>query len=76
MCCVAQADPKAKLFYNDYGGEDMGVKSNKIYNLLAGLRSRGVPVDGVGLEARTRFALPLYCGVLGSATQHMAATLL
>ena len=45
-----EADPQALLFYNDYGGEGMGSKSERIYELLRGLRAQGVPVDGVGLQ--------------------------
>lgn len=45
-----QADPSARLFYNDYGGEGMGSKSNRIYELVKGLRAQGVPIDGVGLQ--------------------------
>jgi endo-1,4-beta-xylanase len=45
-----EADPNARLFYNDYGGEGLGAKSDAIYNLLKDMRSRGVPVDGVGLQ--------------------------
>jgi endo-1,4-beta-xylanase len=45
------ADPNAKLFYNDYGGEGLGGKSDAIYNLVKGMLSRGVPINGVGLES-------------------------
>jgi endo-1,4-beta-xylanase len=45
-----EADPVAKLYYNDYGGEGMSSKSNRIYELLRNLRSQGVPIDGVGLQ--------------------------
>jgi endo-1,4-beta-xylanase len=45
-----EADPDALLFYNDYGGEGMNAKSEAIYDLVAGLRERGVPIDGVGLQ--------------------------
>ena len=44
------ADPNAKLFYNDYGGEGLSAKSNAIYTLVQGMISRGVPINGVGLE--------------------------
>jgi endo-1,4-beta-xylanase len=44
------ADPNAKLFYNDYGGEGLGGKSDSIYSLVQGMISRGVPINGVGLE--------------------------
>jgi endo-1,4-beta-xylanase len=45
-----EADPQALLFYNDYGGEDLGAKSNRIYELVTELRTQGVPLDGVGLQ--------------------------
>lgn len=45
-----EADPQALLFYNDYGGEGMNAKSNRIYELVRGLRAQGVPIDGVGLQ--------------------------
>jgi endo-1,4-beta-xylanase len=46
------ADPSAKLFYNDNG---LDVADNPhtvgVRNLVAGLRSRGVPIDGVGSQS-------------------------
>lgn len=39
-----------QLFYNDYGAEGMNEKSNKIYQMVQSMRSRGIPVDGVGLQ--------------------------
>lgn len=45
-----EADPQAHLRYNDYGGEGGGAKSNGIYDLMAELRRKGVPVHGVGLQ--------------------------
>jgi endo-1,4-beta-xylanase len=45
-----EADPSAELYYADYGGEGLGPKSDAIYNLVQGMLSRGVPIDGVGLE--------------------------
>ena len=45
-----QADPQALLFYNDYGGEGLNQKSDRIYDLVQGLRAQGVPIDGVGLQ--------------------------
>jgi endo-1,4-beta-xylanase len=44
------ADPKAQLFYNDYGLEATDPHSEAIYALLSDLRRRNVPVDGVGLQ--------------------------
>ena len=45
-----EADPAAKLFYNDAGDEGLGGHSDAVYNLVRGLKQRGVPIDGVGLE--------------------------
>ena len=45
-----EADPQAHLRYNDYGGEGGGVKSDGIYDLVAGLRRKGAPIHGVGLQ--------------------------
>ena len=45
-----QANPQARLFYNDYGGEGLGRKSDAIYALVKGMLQRGVPLDGVGLQ--------------------------
>jgi endo-1,4-beta-xylanase len=45
-----EANPEAHLFYNDYGGEGLGQRSNAIYNLVKGMIQRGVPINGVGLE--------------------------
>jgi endo-1,4-beta-xylanase len=46
-----EADPQAKLFYNDYGGEALGPKSDAIYDLLRTLKAGGVPIDGIGLQS-------------------------
>jgi len=46
-----EADPAAKLFYNETGAEGLGVRSDAVYNLVRGLKQRGVPIDGVGLES-------------------------
>ncbi len=45
-----EADPDAKLFYNDYYNY-IPVKHQAIYELLRGLLEQGVPVHGVGLQA-------------------------
>ncbi|NUP62268.1 MAG: endo-1,4-beta-xylanase [Nonomuraea sp.] len=45
------ADPAAKLYINDYNVEGVNAKSTALYNLVKDLKSRGVPIDGVGLQA-------------------------
>ncbi|HEX2909120.1 MAG TPA: endo-1,4-beta-xylanase [Phototrophicaceae bacterium] len=45
-----EADPDALLFYNDYGAEGIGAKSDAVYELVKGLVERDVPINGVGLQ--------------------------
>lgn len=53
-----EADPQALLFYNDYGGEALGGKSDAIYEMVRNLLAQGVPIDGVGLQMHVRAAAP------------------
>ena len=48
-----EADPQAKLFYNDYSAEGRNPKSDSIYAVLRDLKARGVPVHGFGMQAHT-----------------------
>ena len=48
-----KADPDALLYYNDFGAEGLGPKSDAVYELVAGMIERGVPIDGVGLQMHT-----------------------
>ena len=45
------ADPKAKLFINEYGLEANGDRWNAFLALVTKLKQAGVPIDGVGFEA-------------------------
>lgn len=45
------ADPRAKLYLNDYNVEGVNAKSNAMYNLVRSFKQQGVPIDGVGLQA-------------------------
>ncbi|CAF0946181.1 unnamed protein product [Didymodactylos carnosus] len=45
-----QADPQARLYYNDYNTEDMGSKSNSAFELVKWVRSEGVAIHGVGMQ--------------------------
>jgi endo-1,4-beta-xylanase len=49
-----EADPDALLFYNDYGAEPENAKSDAVYQLVKGMKQRGVPIDGVGLQCHFR----------------------
>ena len=49
-----EADPKALLFDNeDANGEAHSAKEQGILKLVRGLRQRGVPISGVGIETHT-----------------------
>ena len=52
-----EADPDAKLFYNDYNSEQP-VKREKIYKLLKKLVDDHVPIDGVGMQAHWKLNEP------------------
>jgi endo-1,4-beta-xylanase len=44
------ADPQVDLYYNDYNIEAGGQKTRNMLALVDGMRSRGVPVTGVGFQ--------------------------
>ena len=44
------ADPNALLFYNDYNIEDSGAKFNAVYAMVKDFVTRGVPINGVGIQ--------------------------
>ena len=45
-----EADPDVKLYYNEYGIENVGIKVNRTLALINWLRSEGAIVDGIGLQ--------------------------
>lgn len=45
-----EADPKARLYYNEYSAEEISEKSDAVYNLANGMLQRGVPIHGIGLQ--------------------------
>lgn len=55
-----QADPKAKLFFNDYGVESVNAKSDAYLALIKELRAQRVPVHGFSAQAHlsTRYGFP------------------
>ena len=68
-----QADPQALLFYNDYGGEGLSQKSDRIYDLVQRLRAQGVPVDGVGLQMHITAANPPSASDVAGNMRRLAA---
>jgi endo-1,4-beta-xylanase len=51
LTAARAADPAARLYINDYNVEGVNAKSTALYNLVKSLKERGVPIDGVGLQA-------------------------
>jgi len=61
------ADPHAKLTYNDYGveadNEGDAEKRRLILELVKGMKSRGVPIDAVGIQSHLNAGLKYGQGV-------------
>jgi endo-1,4-beta-xylanase len=55
---ASEADPAAKLFYNDYSIELPGPKLSAVLKFLGNLRAKGVRVDGIGLQMHVRLDYP------------------
>jgi endo-1,4-beta-xylanase len=46
------ANPTSKLLYNDYNIEQKGnAKADRVYELIADMKTRGIPVDAVGFQS-------------------------
>jgi len=45
-----QVDPDVKLFYNDYNTEGIWAKSESVYQFVADMKKRNIPIDGVGIQ--------------------------
>jgi endo-1,4-beta-xylanase len=60
-----EADPAARLVYNDYGTERPGKKAAAVYGLVAGLVHAHVPIDAVGFQTHVDATpIPGYVEVL------------
>ena len=49
-----EADPEAKLFYNDFDMDGMSAKADRCYLWIKELLARGVPIHGIGLQYHVR----------------------
>ena len=67
-----EADPHAKLYYNDYNLESIGPKSDAAYALVRDLRRQGVRIDGVGFQGHLGIQYP-YPDTLGANLERFAA---
>lgn len=53
-----EADPKAKLLLNDFNNESINSISNDIYDYVKSAQTRGVPIDGIGMQMHIDGAQP------------------
>ncbi len=53
-----RTDPTAKLYINDYSVEQVNAKSDSLLAFASRLKARGVPIDGIGLQAHFLVAAP------------------
>ncbi|ESK87274.1 glycosyl hydrolase family 10 [Moniliophthora roreri MCA 2997] len=45
-----ETDKEIKLYYNDYGIENIGPKSNALIDIIKRFKESGVPLDGIGFQ--------------------------
>lgn len=60
------ADRDAKLYLNEIGAEGINAKSNRMYEIVRGLKAGGVPIDGVGFQTHANLD-----GLPGDFVQNM-----
>lgn len=52
-----EADPRAKLYYNDFLTEISAAKFDAVLALVTDLKARGVPIDGVGFQTHAFYGV-------------------
>ena len=72
MQAARAADPSAKLSINDYNIEGPSRKSDALYALVAGMVSRGVPIDGVGFQTHRTLGSITVAGLRGQFDRYAA----
>ena len=68
-----RADPGAKLYLNDYGAESLSWKADSILSLVQGLRARGIPIDGVGIQSHFTISAPAASSIRASFARFVSA---
>jgi len=53
-----EADPTAQLVINDYNLESDTRKRQEMFNLVKGMKERGVPVDAIGIQMHINIRTP------------------
>jgi len=54
---ASEADPEAKLYYNDFSLCDTGRRAG-VVRMISDLKSKGVPIDGIGIQGHWLFHYP------------------
>ena len=67
------ANPDARLFINEYAVEGPSAKLDGLVRLVRGLKSRNVPLDGVGLQYHTNLTGPHDQATLTATMRRLAA---
>jgi endo-1,4-beta-xylanase len=67
------ADPDARLFVNEIGAERGGAKLDALVGMARDFRRRGVPLDGIGLEAHLDAGDPPTRAQLQATLERLAA---
>lgn len=67
------ADPNAKLWLNEASLERGHSRADAFIGFVASMVSRGVPIDGVGIQTHLISGQPLEPGVLGSVVSRIRA---
>jgi len=68
------ADPDARLYYNEFGADALGRKSDAVLSLLRGLLDDGVPIHGVGLQMHVDAASPPAAGDVAANVERLSMT--
>ncbi len=67
-----EADPDARLHYNDYSTEGMTAKSNAVYRHMQKLLEKGVPVHGVGTQLHLVSEQPVIDGAIARNIERLS----
>ncbi|KAL2141433.1 hypothetical protein VTI28DRAFT_2433 [Corynascus sepedonium] len=65
FAAAAEADPDAKLYYNDYNCDRPGAKATGALNLIQMVQDAGAPIHGFGMQGH------LTTGQVGDASQYV-----
>lgn len=68
-----RADPTAKLYINDFAVEGINAKSDSLLAFAVRRKARGVPIDGIGLQAHFGVVAPTFASMKANIDRIAAA---